>query len=207
MFAGTLKRFSDRRTWLIVAALAVAMGVVGVSAGRSWAQRRVPTPVGARWCGLSDTGGAVRFELTPDKMYVQNIEIQTNRGLLSTVEGYRMDRQQIVDGQFLFRRDERSRECKPSSPQPPGRMPCRVAPCNPEPPCTVAPCSPVDCKFIETNVLTIRGIFTAEDSLHGTYTGILTQNDQDRIRREVPLKPYRVAGSYIAWPEELSPCP
>lgn len=205
--------FMHRPTARILSMIVLAAFGAGIllaaQARQLAAQRRAPAPVpaGQNWCGLADSGGVVRFELTPDKRFVQWIEIGTERGLLTTNEGRRYDatKQPIVDGQFIFRRDNRETQCTPD--RSPGRPdPCRIAPCRPEPQCPREPCERT-CRTVETNQLTIRGTFKAPDSVRGTYTGLIEHFRNPERREGTPSRTYRVVGSYIAWPADVAPCP
>jgi hypothetical protein len=204
--------FMRRSTTHVLGVAAIAAFAAGLllatQAEGLAAQRRAPAPVpaGERWCGLADSGGTVRFELTPDKRFVQWIEIATERGLLTTNEDrYDMTKQPIMDAQFIFRRDNRETQCTPS--RSPGRPdPCLVAPCRPEPECPREPCERT-CRTVETNQLTIRGKFLASDHVRGTYTGLIEHFLYPDRREGTPSRTYRVVGSYIAWPADLAPCP
>lgn len=170
------------------------------------AQKRVtaPVPAGIRWCGLADSGGPVRFQLTEGLTSVLYINIQAKKGFITSGEEQPYRAQPIVDGSFIFRRDRRNQVCAPR--QEPGDR-CAIAPCKPDPPCRQAPCEPVVCRDVTTNEMTVRGKFLDPQTVEGTYTGIVLVDEQTRRDRDLPPREARVTGRFIAWPEGLSACP
>lgn len=169
------------------AAFAVVLGL-GVALGlhADPAAARTPvTPVAGGWCGITDTGGFVRFNISSDSRYVSGIYIATERGSLVGGEGYDENpSQQIKDSKFIYRRDRTEYICDRRSSS---RRPIRPEPCR------RPPCPPPGCTERSTNELMVRATFTAPESARGSFTWA-----PDRTR---------TVGSYTAWPSDVAPCP
>jgi len=197
------------------AALAVAFVAGVVTAGRVHAQRRAPVvPAGAMWCGLTDEGGAVHMQLSPDLRFVEWIDISAdNNFLISTREGYfnGVARAQIVDSKFIFLKNREERECEPDRG---GRERCLVAPCRPgasggnRP-----PGPPSNCRVSQVNELNTHGTFRTPDSVHGVYTAKVMEelrgpNQSGRGNAgPVIVRERRLVGNWVAWPSGSAPCP
>lgn len=170
-----------------VPALAALLGLgllFGLRAAPASARTPI-APVPGAWCGITDTGGSVRFNISSDGRYVAGIAIATSRGSLVAGEGYRENpTQQIKDSKFILRRDRLEYVCD--------RRNRSREPIRPEP-CRRPPCPPPGCDERRVNELMIRGTFTAPESARGSFTWV-----PDR---------QRVVGSYTAWPIDVAPCP
>ena len=191
---------------VVVASLLLAGALTFLGTHELAAQRKVtaPIPAGVRWCGLADSGGPVRFQLTEGYTSVLYISIQAKKGYITSGEEQPYRAQPIMNGSFIFRRDRRNVECSPR--QEPGER-CTLAPCKPQPPCTQPPCEPMICRDITTNEMTVRGKFLDPETVEGTYTGIVLVDEQARDARDLPPREARVTGRFIAWPEGTSACP
>jgi len=159
---------------------------IALGLGTPSAAARTPiTPVAGGWCGITDTGGSVRFTISSDGRFVSGIAIATSRGSLVGGEGFGENPgQQIKDSKFIYRRDRTEFICdRRSNP----RQPVRPAPCR------RPPCAPAGCTERSVNELMVRGTFTAPESARGSFTWA-----PDR---------QRIVGSYTAWPVDVAPCP
>lgn len=175
-----------------VAVLAVALVAWPTPAAAQFGSTEIE-PIDGLWCGMTDTGGSIRFDVTPDGRFVQNIDIRTTAGTFSTSEGDRSDLTQIKSSKFQYRDRKVTRNCSgPSSPrQPGGPSRCVRAPCRP----ISAPPPSQRCTTTVTET-TIRGTFDAPDSAHGSYklSGHANQNGT-------------LNGLFTAWPASVAGCP
>lgn len=199
-----MQRIMRRGSILAALAALCALGIALTRNGEVAAVGRPEVvPVSGAWCGMTDTGGSVRFSVLPGGRFVGDIHIATDRGSLSGTEGIAMPQTQVAESKFIFRRDREELDCSGRSGRGSGpiRGPiCRQAPCNPprgpNPPCRSAPCPtppPEGCSSTTINEILVRGTFTSPESARGTFT---FQPDRRRI-----------VGSYVAWPQAIAPCP
>jgi hypothetical protein len=128
-------------------------------------------PESGQWCGLTDEGGTLTFEVTGDKRYVQGFHFWIPGCSLSVGEVSLNARAQIKSAKFTLRgasedadEDERrTMRRQPPAPGGPGR--CLVVPCRPHssaPPRAPQPSG-------DENPLLVRGAFEAVDSVSGTF--------------------------------------
>jgi len=171
----------------LVIAVATLAGFGLLSSARSAAAAGV-VPISGPWCGLTDDGGSIRMEVSPDGRFVNNIEVHAMKGSLSAREGGPMPGSQIKSGKYILRQIAATLSC-----------PSRPGPSRPPEPCRQEPCSrtvPAGCKSIDNTTL-IRGTFEAVDSLRGSFTFTVSPT----------YRPKRVTGQYTAWPSSVAPCP
>lgn len=182
-----LVRIAVRHRGRIGLLAALAAASLAVSAGHASAARPpAPVPIGGSWCGVTDSGGSVHFDVTADGRYVGGLTVREANSGISGSEGIVNPTTGIADGMFIFRRDRDEYHCQNRGrPQDPPR------PSNP-PRCFRPPCPPANCDVIRVNEIMIRGTFDASDAAHGTFT-FLNGN-----RRET--------GRYNAWPSSVAPC-
>jgi hypothetical protein len=101
-------------------------------------------PVAGRWCGLAAGGGIVNLEVSLDGRWVESIQIMNERGQVSSGEGARTGRIQIVQDRFIYRAGGGSGgRCD--------RAPCRDGGAG--------------------NQVMIRGHFEGPDAVRGSFTG------------------------------------
>ncbi len=201
-----------KTTTRVLALLALAFGF-GLLAGQPQVTQAQwgtgITPAGPAWCGVTDQGGTVRFELTSDLRFVDWIEIRQPIPApltISTLEGeYRgTGRAQIAADQFIFRRDIEETEC--TTRRGGGSSRCTQAPCRPSR-CTTPGCQGGRevCETREVNEMMIRGKFKSPESVSGVYSVIV--EDSTRNQGRAPVRVDREVGTYIAWPVGTAPCP
>lgn len=132
-----------RRRVVRLAVLAlVVVGAILPQALR--AQNPAPDrPYPGRWCGLAAAGGTVNMEISQDGRWVNSIEILNERGHVTSAEGTRTGRIQIVQNQFLYRAGG-------GAPSRCDRVPCRDGGAG--------------------NQVMIRGRFRGPEAVQGSFT-------------------------------------
>ncbi|MCB0215695.1 MAG: hypothetical protein H6648_06445 [Caldilineae bacterium] len=193
--------------------LAFALGVLAAMPRPALAQRAKIVPAGTAWCGVTDAGGSVHFELSSDLRFVEWIEINQpppKDVTISTQEGQYggTTRAQIADDMFIFRKDRQETECRTQrpGPNPPPSGRCNTAPCRPSR-CTTPGCRGGGevCETKDVNEMMIRGSFKSPESLSGVFSAIVQDGTDTRGR--APVRIDRRIGSFIAWPQGAAPCP
>lgn len=182
----------ERRTvfhFVAAVALCVSLGLAVRNA--SAARPPAPVPIAGAWCGVTDTGGSIRFDVSADARWVGGIVVNHGTGAgISGNEGISNSSTGIADGKWIFRRDREEVRCdnrgdrRPTDP-PRGRNPIR---------CSRPPCLPANCDTLRVNEIMIRGFFDASDAAHGNYTFLASSGHR------------RVVGRYNAWPASVAPC-
>ncbi|MEO8083155.1 MAG: hypothetical protein ABI780_04980 [Ardenticatenales bacterium] len=182
-----LSHLLDRRRTGALLLAVVCGAALGVTAGHaSAAKAPKPVPIAGAWCGVTDSGGSVHFDVSADGRFVGGLTVREANSGISGSEGIVNPTTGIADGMFIFRRDRDEYHCETRGrPQDPPR------PSNP-PRCFRPPCPPANCDVIRVNEIMIRGTFDTSDAAHGTFT-YLNGN-----RRET--------GRYNAWPASVAPC-
>lgn len=172
----------------IAFALVAALGLAVRDA--SAARKPAPVPIAGAWCGVTDVGGSIRFDVSADGRYVGGIQVNHGGSVLSGNEGIVNSGTGIADGLWIFRRDRDEVRCdnrgdrRPTDP-PRGRDPIR---------CNRPPCLPANCDTFRVNEIMIRGFFDASDAAHGNYTFLAPSGNR------------RLIGRYNAWPVSVAPC-
>ena len=206
-------RIGVSRRLLAGLVLAFAVGVLAAMPRPALAQRGKVVPVGTAWCGVTDAGGSVFFELSSDLRFVEWIEISQpppNDLTISTQEGQYggTTRAQIADNMFIFRKDRQETECRTQrpGPNPPPSGRCTTAPCRPSR-CTTPGCRGGGevCETKDVNEMMIRGTFRSPESLSGVFSAIVQDGTDTRGR--TPVRIDRRIGTFIAWPQGTAPCP
>ena len=163
-------------------------------------------PTAGHWCGLTDAGDAVHFDVSSDARWLSGVRANTRAGNIAQSEFGDFDRVGIHDGKWILRaRDSRAiRVGGGSSRNEPIRGPiCRQAPCRGKD-------NPRQGTYYAKHDFTIRGTFTSADSMRGTFTLI---SEQPRIvgsgsrARVAGIEKKRAVGTYTAWPTAVAPCP
>ena len=149
-------------------------------------------PLIGQWCGMTDDGGSIRLEVTPDSNFVRNVDIRTYSGAVSFREGDTQPGAQIKSGQFLIRETATTRECTRRQSVPGGGNRCVRAPCK------GSGAAPPICRNVTVETMQVRGFFEGIDSLRGTFT--FTDSQSNNSSR-------RIMGRFTAWPASIAPCP
>jgi len=163
-------------------------------------------PTAGHWCGLTDAGEAVHFDVSSDARWLSGVRANTSAGNIAQSEFGRFDRVGIHDGKWILKAND-SRAIKVgngSSRKEPIRGPiCRQAPCSGKD-------NPRQGTVYARHEFTIRGTFTNPDSMRGTFTLF---SEQPRIvgsgsrARVAGVERKRAVGTYTAWPTAVAPCP
>ncbi|MFN2115330.1 MAG: hypothetical protein ACK2T6_06420 [Anaerolineae bacterium] len=171
--------------FVAAAVVCLAVGLFGApSVASAWGDTGV-LPESGNWCGLTDDGGTIRFEVTGDKRYTQAFELNLTGQSVAVRESNLASRAQIKDSKFVLRGttaavDPGQRTVTPRQPGGPAR--CLVVPCRP----TSARRTP-NPQQPDSDIL-IRGTFEAYDSAAGSF------------------KVGATVGYYTAWPARFG-CP
>ncbi len=163
-------------------------------------------PTAGHWCGLTDAGDSVQFDVSADARWLSGIRANTSAGNLSQNEFGSFDRVGIHDGKWILRvRDSREIRISgaPSRREPIKGPICRGAPCTGKD-------NPRSGVVYAKHDYMIRGNFTSPDSMRGTFSLF---SEQPRIvgsgsrARVAGVERKRSSGSYTAWPTVVAPCP
>lgn len=189
-----MERVGIRSLGLVVLVVVVALGagLFMTQAGQAEAYGNDIEPLIGQWCGMTDDGGSIRLEVTPDSDFVRNVDIRTFSGAVSFREGDTQPGAQIKSGQFLIRDTTTTRVCTRRQTVPGGGSRCVRAPCK------GSGAAPPICRNVTEETMQIRGFFEGIDSLRGTFTFTDTQNNNSSRR---------VMGRFTAWPASIAPCP
>lgn|GEM_PF-2542763 len=182
----------SRRTLFRFAAAFAVCTVLGFAVQNASAARQpAPVPIAGAWCGITDSGGSIRFDVSADGRYIGGITVNHGTGSgISGNEGISNSSTGVADGMWIFRRDREEVRCdnrgdrRPTDP-PHGRNPIR---------CNRPPCLPANCDTLRVNEIMIRGFFDASDAAHGNYTFLAGSGNR------------RLVGRYTAWPMAVAPC-
>lgn len=215
----TLFRQPRARILAIVLVGAFAAGIVATRPQDAAAQRGAPVvPSGPLWCGITASGGSVNMQLSSDLRFVEWIDVQEDKGTISTREGpyTGVGRAQIADSKFIFRQQHPEEECERDRNQPGSRNAptprCNLAPCRPGASGGGRPSEPRPgerCNTVTIEDMSIRGTFLNPDSVRGSFAAqqvIDTTNTPGNGGRPI-VRNRLLTGTYVAWPVGTAPCP
>jgi hypothetical protein len=184
--------------------LCLAVAVLGTASQASaWGERGI-SPESGGWCGLTDDGGTIRFEVNGDRRYVQDFTFRLPGCSISLGEVSLTSRAQIKDSKYVLRSTMQTEEPDPRRavprrpPAPGSPRRCVVVPCRPN--SAAAPRAPQP-KAPALDLL-VRGTFEAVDSVAGNFklptsgSGCSGAGCSGRI----------AVGYYTAWPARFG-CP